>query len=167
MRSFVASLIVNLVATVFLASLALKMPPPQPALSVTPIGFLVSEVKITSTPTSASRRSHDQEAGTYVSIQHGLLMPGESTGWHAYAGPVYVTIAAGTLTVYHGDDPTCTPVRYGPGEGFVFSGHGSAYVARNQSSFLAADFYTTYLQPDSGSPFTAVGPPGSCPADVE
>lgn len=70
---------------------------------------------------------------------------GSTTGWHAHPGPVFITVIAGTLTVYEWDDPTCTPIvlragetyPYPNGDGYVDSGSG--HVVRNESGAPAVD----------------------------
>src|SRR5260370_27834175 len=44
-----------------------------------------------------------------VATQVVTFQPGGFSGWHTHPGPVFFTVHTGTLTVYEGDDPTCTP----------------------------------------------------------
>jgi hypothetical protein len=37
------------------------------------------------------------------------VQPGGHGGWHTHPGPAVFTISEGTLTMYDGDDPSCTP----------------------------------------------------------
>src|SRR5262249_60280849 len=46
------------------------------------------------------------------------IAPGGSTGWHSHPGPAFIVVTSGTLTVYDGTDPACTPHQYGQGSGF-------------------------------------------------
>ena len=59
---------------------------------------------------------------------------GGSTGWHSHPGPAFIVVTQGTLTVYDGNDPTCTPHRYGPGTGFLDPGLGHVHIARNEGT---------------------------------
>ena len=48
---------------------------------------------------------------TDVVVLTTTINPGGSTGWHSHPGPAFIVVIRGTLTVYDGDDPTCTPHR--------------------------------------------------------
>jgi quercetin dioxygenase-like cupin family protein len=37
-----------------------------------------------------------------------------NTGWHMHPGPSLITVTAGTITAYDGDDPTCAPRTFIP-----------------------------------------------------
>ena len=43
-----------------------------------------------------------------VIVQEVTVDPGAQTGWHSHHGPVVVVVAAGTMTLYQADDPSCT-----------------------------------------------------------
>jgi quercetin dioxygenase-like cupin family protein len=91
------------------------------------------------------------------------IAPGGSTGWHSHPGPAYIVVTQGTVAVYDGDDPTCTPHTYGPGTGFLDSGFGHVHLARNDGSTPAA-LIATYLNvPPGGSPRIDAPAPGNCP----
>ena len=45
-------------------------------------------------------------------VQSNIWQPGGTTGWHTHPGHSLVTVTAGTLTNYHGHDPSCTPQVY-------------------------------------------------------
>jgi quercetin dioxygenase-like cupin family protein len=68
-----------------------------------------------------------------VHILENRVAPGGTFGWHSHPGPSFVTVKAGTLSFYRGDDPTCTPQTYTPGMSFVDPG-GSTHVARNEGT---------------------------------
>jgi quercetin dioxygenase-like cupin family protein len=59
------------------------------------------------------------------------IVPGGNTGWHSHPGPVFVLVTAGTLTIYHADDPTLTPEVFPAGTGFV-EGPGDIHIGRNE-----------------------------------
>ena len=98
-----------------------------------------------------------------VFTQAITIAPGGHTGWHSHPGPVFVTIASGTMTFIHGDDPACTPILYGPGKTFIDEGGGHIHIARNLG---ATDLvlYATYLLPVGATPRIDVPDPGNCPA---
>jgi quercetin dioxygenase-like cupin family protein len=91
------------------------------------------------------------------------IAPGGSTGWHSHPGPAFIVVTSGTLTVYDGTDPTCTPHLYGPGTGFFDPGSGHVHIARNEGS-TSVTVVQTYLNvPPGGSPRIDAPAPGNCP----
>jgi hypothetical protein len=80
-------------------------------------------------------------------IQH-TIVPGGHTGWHSHPGPVFVMITAGTMTIYHADDPT-TPIHYPAGTGFV--DHGGAHIAGNAGD-VDLKIVGFYLIPKGSNP---------------
>lgn len=96
-----------------------------------------------------------------VVTQTITIAPGGHTGWHSHPGPVFVTITAGTMTFYDGDDPGCTPVEYATGDAFIDEGLGHVHIARNEG---ATDLvlYATYLLPVGASLRTDEPAPGNC-----
>lgn len=61
-------------------------------------------------------------------VQQNVFKPGATSGWHTHPGPSLITVTQGTVTVYDGDDPTCTPQVYSAssqGTGFVDIGGGA------------------------------------------
>lgn len=96
-----------------------------------------------------------------VVTQTITITPGGHTGWHSHPGPVFVTITAGAMTFYDGDDPACAPVIYAVGDTFIDQGMGHVHIARNEG---ATDLvlYATYLLP-VGAPLRTDEPdPGNC-----
>lgn len=87
---------------------------------------------------------------------------GGHTGWHSHPGPVFVTITAGTMTFYDGDDPTCAPVVYPTGSTFIDEGGGHVHIARNEGTTNLV-LYATYLLPVGAPLRTDVPDPGNCP----
>jgi mannose-6-phosphate isomerase-like protein (cupin superfamily) len=89
------------------------------------------------------------------------IEPGVSIGWHSHPGPAVVVVVTGTLTIYDGDDPTCTGRSYGPGtadpsygEAFVDLGQGHVHDARNEGDEVVT-VYVTYFDvpaPPEGRP---------------
>src|SRR5919197_3162182 len=59
-----------------------------------------------------------------------------STGWHTHPGPSFIIVRQGSVTVYDGDDPTCTPHVYTagtPDNSFLDIGGGAVHLIRNES----------------------------------
>jgi quercetin dioxygenase-like cupin family protein len=99
---------------------------------------------------------------TDVFTQKIEIAPNGHTGWHSHPGPVLVTIAAGTMTLYQGDDPTCSPRTVGVGETFIDPGGGNVHIARNEGTETLV-LYATYLLPAAAGPRIDVPDPGNCP----
>jgi quercetin dioxygenase-like cupin family protein len=98
-----------------------------------------------------------------VVMSHIVIGPGGQTGWHSHPGPAIVTIASGTLTLYDGDDPTCTGRPYVAGEAFVDIGSGHVHRGRNLSTTDNVELYVTYLGVPAGtSPRIDAADPGNC-----
>lgn len=66
-------------------------------------------------------------------VQNNVWQVGGTTGWHTHPGHSLVTVTSGTLTNYHGDDPSCTPTVYTAGTTFVDPGGlDHAHLVRNE-----------------------------------
>ncbi|MGH9370547.1 MAG: cupin domain-containing protein [Vicinamibacterales bacterium] len=70
-------------------------------------------------------------------VQSNVWAPGGTTGWHTHPGHSLIIIAAGTVKVYEGDDPSCTPHVYTAGMGFVDEGGRHVHVMRNEGAVEA------------------------------
>lgn len=97
-------------------------------------------------------------------VQQIVLLPNGSTGWHSHPGPVVVLVKSGSLTLYSGDDPTCTPRTYSAGEAFVDSGQGHVHLARNLDATQNVELWATYFDvPPPPAPFRLdAAAPGNC-----
>jgi len=125
---------------------------PQVDPNTVPTGILVANNQV-STPLNIKvdgGPNHILAGGTEVFMRHVVFAAGASTHWHTHLGPVVVTIVSGSLTLYDGDDKTCTGKTIGAGQGFIDDGFGHIHLARNEGTG-PADFYATYLlPPDAG-----------------
>ena len=81
----------------------------------------------------------------------------------APGGPAFIVVTQGTLTVYDGDDPACTPHRYGPGSGFLDAGLGHVHIARNEGTAPVTVVQTYLGVPPGGSQRIDAPAPGNCP----
>ncbi len=73
-------------------------------------------------------------------VQQNTWQPGGSTGWHTHPGPSFVIVTQGSVTVYEGDDPTCTPHVYSANtadNSFVDIGGGDVHLIRNETGAVA------------------------------
>ena len=91
------------------------------------------------------------------------IAPGGSTGWHSHPGPAFIVVTQGTLTVYDGDDPACTPHTYGPGTGFLDAGLGHVHIARNEGTTPVTVVQAYLNVPPAGSQRIDAPAPGNCP----
>ena len=121
------------------------------------VGTLPAGVKIHTADLKLSTRDDVQ-----VVTQTITIGPGGHTGWHSHPGPVFVTIASGTMTFYDADDPTCSPGTYATGDSFVDRGGGHVHIARNEGAVNLV-LYATYLVPVGAPIRTDVPNPGTCP----
>lgn len=96
-----------------------------------------------------------------VVTQTITITPGGHTGWHSHPGPVFVTITAGTMSFYDGDDPACSRVTYDAGDTFIDKGEGHVHIARNEGSTNLV-LYATYLLPVGAPLRTDELAPGNC-----
>lgn len=69
-----------------------------------------------------------------VYVQNNVWDPGGTTGWHSHPGHSLITVTEGTVTVYDGDDASCTPHEYTKGMTFVDEGGEHSHVIRNETS---------------------------------
>ena len=83
-------------------------------------------------------------------VQSNLFTPGGSSGWHTHPGSSLITVTAGTVTVYDGDDPSCTPHVYSAGtttNGFVDVGGGDIHLIRNEGTENARRWWCSSSRP--------------------
>jgi quercetin dioxygenase-like cupin family protein len=86
--------------------------------------------------------------------------PGGTFGWHRHGGPVWVIVTSGTLTIYNGDDATCTPHIYGAGSAFLDSGDHT-HLGTNETSD-PVEIYATFMLPEGGQTRIDAPDPGVC-----
>jgi mannose-6-phosphate isomerase-like protein (cupin superfamily) len=101
-----------------------------------------------------------------VATQIVTFQPGGYSGWHTHPGPVFFTVRTGTLTVYEGDDPSCTPLVFPAGTGALEAGTARhVHMVRNETGSVA-EALVTYLAP-VGTPQNQLRSdrpdPGNCP----
>lgn len=97
-------------------------------------------------------------------VQQNTWQPGGSTGWHTHPGPSFVIVTQGSVTVYEGDDATCTPHVYTantPNNAFVDIGGGAVHLIRNETASIAQ---TTAVQlvPAGATRRQDAAAPGNC-----
>jgi quercetin dioxygenase-like cupin family protein len=102
----------------------------------------------------------ETKGATDVHILENRIVPGGTFGWHSHPGPSIVVVKSGVLTLYHGDDPTCTPHLVAAGSGFIDDG-GDVHVVRNEGT-VDAVVYVTSLVPKGAARRIDEPSPGFC-----
>ncbi|MDQ3161943.1 MAG: cupin domain-containing protein [Actinomycetota bacterium] len=98
---------------------------------------------------------------TDVHVLENRIAPGGTFGWHSHPGPSLVVVTSGTLTLYRGDDPHCTPSLVQAGSGFVDNGD-DVHLVRNEGS-VETVVYVTSLVPAGAVRRIDQPAPGNCP----
>ena len=97
-------------------------------------------------------------------VQQNTWEPGGSTGWHTHPGPSFVTVTEGSVTVYEGEDATCTPHVYTagtPDDSFVDIGGGDVHMIRNETG-AEAQTVAVQLIPAGADRRLDADDPGHC-----
>lgn len=100
------------------------------------------------------------KGATDVHVLENRIAPGGTFGWHSHPGPSIVVVKTGALTLYRGDDPTCTGQTIGAGSGFVDDG-GDIHVVRNEGA-VETVVYVTSLVPRDAARRIDEPSPGNC-----
>jgi quercetin dioxygenase-like cupin family protein len=96
-----------------------------------------------------------------ITVIRYTIAPGGVFGWHQHGGPLWATVLSGNLTIYHGDDPTCTGEVYPAGSVFMDAGNHT-HNARNEGTENLV-VIVTFMLPEGGAPRIDVLSPGNCP----
>jgi len=158
----------------FLAVMALICAAQSAADATPPSGIAFTPVGRATLPEFSVKRKEkgidwrvdlDSDQPIDVATQIVTFQPGGYSGWHTHPGPVFFTVRTGTLTVYEGDDPSCTPLIFPAGTGAVEAGTGThIHMMRNETGAVA-EALVTYLVP-VGTPQnqlrTDLPNPGNC-----
>ncbi len=125
-----------------------------------------------SPPAPASREDHRRVDLWYAHVRtHGLSdlyvqdntwQAGGTTGWHTHPGASLIIVTQGTVTVYEGDDPDCTPHVYTQGQTFVDAGGNHVHLIRNETADVSK---TVAVQLVPHGPMRRIDAPspGNCP----
>lgn len=103
----------------------------------------------------------DTKGESDIHVLENRIAPGGTFGWHSHPGPSLVVVATGTLTLYRGDDPDCTPQVIPAGSGFVDEG-GDVHLVRNEGS-IETVVYVTSIVPSGATRRIDAPNPGNCP----
>jgi quercetin dioxygenase-like cupin family protein len=118
--------------------------------------------KLTEDHTKGKEVLHVRDAQDTV-IQQIVFGPSGHTGWHSHPGPAVVLVTDGELTLYSGEDPTCTGRTYSAGQAFIDSGQGHVHIGRNPSPTQNTVLWVTYFDvPPGGTARIDAADPGNC-----
>lgn len=101
---------------------------------------------------------------TDIAVSTIVVTPGGHSGWHYHPGPVLVVVTSGTITFYHGSDPTCSGMAHHAGTAFMEEG-GDVGIARNEGNVNATVVATFFAPPGSGTSGLRIDvptAPGNC-----
>ena len=124
-------------------------------------GQIFSHASDTTSPWDELLMTHG-DSDLYV--QQNTWEAGGSTGWHTHPGPSLVIVTEGSVTVYEGDDPTCTPHVYTAGstdDSFVDIGGGDVHLVRNETA-AEAQAVAIQLIPAGAERRLDADDPGNC-----
>lgn len=102
-------------------------------------------------------KSHDN---TDIAVSTIVVAPGGHSGWHYHPGPVLVVVTSGTVTFYHGNDPTCTGTVHTAGTSFIEEG-GDVGIARNEGT-VNSTIVATFFVPKGSPTRIDAAAPGNC-----
>ena len=168
-RIFAQGLLMCLVATAVLCAFKFSANATPPSgLSFTPVGRATLPSFNVKRKIKALDWEMELEADQPVDVATQIVtfQPGGYSGWHTHPGPVFFTVRTGTLTVYEGDDPTCTPHVFAAGTGAVEAAtNNHIHMVRNETGSVA-EAVVTYIVPVGANPLrTDLPDPGNskCP----
>src|SRR5687768_6195285 len=166
---------------VTLATLSLTSYAGRPAEATAPSGVTSTVLNRATVPEFDARRRFREESGDtdgdrrrtwkieleatrMIDVVTVLftVQPGGHSGWHTHPGPAIFTVSLGTLTMYDGDDPSCTPQLFPAGTGSIeaeTSAH--MHILRNETSSVAQTV-VTFLVPVGAPIRTDLSDPGNC-----
>jgi hypothetical protein len=150
------------------------------ALATPSSGFTGTTAKATYGDFFSHVQAHDPQfwneviktvGATDLYVQQNTWDPGTcagcvpSTGWHTHPGPSFVIVTQGSVTVYDGDDPACTPHVYTantPTNAFIDPGGGHVHIIRDESGAVAKTVAVQFI-PAGAIRRQDAPDPGNCP----
>jgi hypothetical protein len=103
------------------------------------------------------------QSNVWAPVGDATWPAGGTTGWHTHPGFSLITVTAGTVTAYDGDDPACTPHVYSKGMGFVDPGGGHVHLIRNEGTVQAQTIAVQLIPAGAARRIDASPAPGNCP----
>ena len=134
----------------FLAGTAVGTPGSGITASIIGTGTAVDKVK------TRGNQPYD------VVMQTITIAPGGHTGWHTHPGTAVALVTAGELTIYDGNDRSCSPRIFSAGQVYVDPGYGHVHIGRNEGE-VPTEILVTYLDvPIGGGVRIDADDPGNC-----
>ena len=162
------------------AALAVLSCGERPLEATVPAGVTFTVLSRATVPEFDARRKYEQEsddpqhdkkvwkieleATRMVEVWTVLftVQPGGHSGWHTHPGPAIFTVSAGTLTMYEGDDPSCTPHLFPTGTGSIEADSPDhRHLLRNETTSVAQTI-VTFVVPVGAPIRTDLPDPGTC-----
>ena len=128
-------------------------------VTITPLAHATIADGVNASSSGIKIKTHGPKDMLVTSI---AVDPGGSFGWHTHPGPVLVSVAAGTLTLYHAEHHRhCHRDTVTAGQGFIEDG-GDVHLARNEAT-TPVQLYVTFLaRPGTTEFLTEVATPAAC-----
>lgn len=163
-RLMMLALSVAALFAIYLSANALATPPTQGVVTSILGKSLFDEIQLNAhtIPADLWQARLKTQGLSDVYVVDNKIPAGGSVGWHSHPGPSLILVVSGTITNYHGDDPTCTPHVYTAGSGFVDAGGDDVHILRNETAAPAETIAVQFLP--TGSTRRIDKPsPGNCP----
>jgi hypothetical protein len=125
-----------------------------------PTGFFTAHSKVNNIPVAALAKAiRSRRVDTF--LQHQRLEPNQAGGFHTHAGPVFISVARGSLTSVDSARGRCRRRTYIADQGFVDQGQG--HVHQLVAGAAGADVYAFFLLPrNQGPEFAPAAAPRAC-----
>src|SRR5437879_6672241 len=166
-RIFTQALLVCLVSTAVLCvfKFTAKATPPS-GLSFTLVGRATLPEFSVKRKIKALDWEMEMEAEQPVDLATQIVtfQPGGFSGWHTHPGPVFFTVRTGSLTVYEGNDPTCSPHVFTAGTGAVEAAtNHDIHMVRYETGSVEGAVVTSIVHVGANPLRTDLPNPGNCP----
>ena len=128
-------------------------------VTITPLAHATIAAPVNASSAGIKIKTHSPKDMLVTSI---AVDPGGSFGWHTHPGPVLVSVAGGTLSLYHAEHRHhCHRDTVTAGQGFIEDG-GDVHLARNEGT-TPVQLYVTFLAPTGTTEFlTEAATPAAC-----
>ena len=124
------------------------VPTASPGVTITPLAHATIAARVHTKSGGIQIKTHRPKDMLVTSI---TVDPAGSFGWHTHPGPVLVSVASGTLSLYHAEHQHCDRDTIPAGQGFIEDG-GDVHLARNEGT-STVQLYVTFLAPTGTTDF--------------
>jgi len=102
-----------------------------------------------------------QQRDASVVVAQNTYDAGGDSGWHSHPGKVVIAVESGAITIYRGDDATCTGKTHVAGDVFLEK-PGAVYLGRNESTTTPAVLIATFFGVGDAGARIDEPDPGNC-----